>query len=249
MDPREVTAVILTRDEERNLPRAVTSLPHGMHVFVLDAHSSDGTVAYAKAAGATVEERVWKDFVDARAYALSRVTTEWTLQLDADEALDDRLRDAIVAASGDVDGYVVRRDTSFAGKALRMWRNEALLRLVRTKRATVQAMPPTGGAASIHEVLVIDGAISELPGTLQHYSYVDRASYRDKFARYTAIEAAGSSPSVMRTIGAVGFVPFLFARHLLIAGALLDGPKGWFVAWYSALYPAVVAMKAHANRA
>jgi hypothetical protein len=214
-----------------------------MPVFVLDAHSSDGTVAYARAAGATVEERSWKDFVDARSYALSRVTTEWTLQLDADEALDDRLRDAILSARGDVDGYIVRRDTSFAGKGLRMWRDEALLRLVRTKRARVAAMPPTGGAALIHEVLVTDGATSELAGRLQHYSYADRAAYRDKFARYTSIEAAGTTPSVLRSLGAIAFVPLLFARHLLIGGALLDGPKGWFVAWYSALYPAVVALK------
>ena len=44
LDPSLVTAVVLTHDEERNLPRALTSLPRGIAVLVLDACSRDHTV-------------------------------------------------------------------------------------------------------------------------------------------------------------------------------------------------------------
>ena len=132
---------------------------------------------------------------------------------------------------------------------MRLWRDEALLRLVRTKRAHVVGKPPTGGTAAVHEVLVVDGATNELPGRLEHYSYDDAAAYRDKFARYTSIEASGVHPNFGRTLAAIALAPFLFARNLLVAGALLDGPKGWFVAWYSAIYPVVVAIKSYENRA
>src|SRR5262249_18077690 len=115
----------------------MTSLPHGMPVFVLDAQSSDGTVAYAKAAGAAVEVRQWTNFVDARQHAMRSVKTEWMLQIDADEALDDRLRDAILAAPTDVDGFTIRRATFFQGHRMRMWSDEAFVRLVRTGRTLV----------------------------------------------------------------------------------------------------------------
>ncbi len=97
------------------------------------------------AAGARIVEREWTDFVDARRFALSQVETPWALMIDADEALDDVLRDAILRAPEDVDGYRVSRTTYFCGKPMRIWRNEPLLRLFRTDRAKLEAHPAAGG--------------------------------------------------------------------------------------------------------
>ncbi|MBV8638676.1 MAG: glycosyltransferase family 2 protein [Candidatus Eremiobacteraeota bacterium] len=244
MDANQVTALILTRDEERNLPRAMTSLPHGMHAFVLDAYSDDHTVEFARSAGAEVESREWTNFVDARRYALSRITTPWVLLIDADEALDDVLCQAILSADGDVDGYIVRRTTYFRGKPMRMWSNEPLLRLARRDRVRVEPLPATGGSSALHERLVCDGPVAELPGMLLHYSYSDGAEYREKFDAYTSIEAKGLSRDPGRFLIETLLVPLRLGKNLLAKGALLDGPRGWYVAWYSALYPAVVSWKA-----
>ena len=237
MNPSDITAFILTRDEERDLPRAISSLPHGMAILVLDALSNDRTVSYAIASGARVIERRWTDFVDARRYGLAQITTPWVLMLDADEELDDRLRDAIVAAPEDADGYIVRRTTYFRGKPMRLWNNEPLLRLVRTSAARIDD-------AVLHERLACDGVKRELRGALLHYSYPDARSYLEKYARYTAIEALAQRANPLRWLGESALVPPRFANNLVRHGAVLDGPRGWFVAWYSALYPAVVAAKA-----
>ncbi len=237
MNPSDITAFILTRDEERDLPRAISSLPHGMAILVLDALSNDRTVSYAIASGARVIERRWTDFVDARRYGLAQITTPWVLMLDADEELDDRLRDAIVAAPEDADGYVVRRTTYFRGKPMRLWNNEPLLRLVRTSAARIDD-------AVLHERLACDGVKRELRGALLHYSYPDARSYLEKYARYTAIEALAQRANPLRWLGESALVAPRFANNLVRHGAVLDGPRGWFVAWYSALYPAVVAAKA-----
>jgi glycosyltransferase involved in cell wall biosynthesis len=237
LNPSDITAFILTRDEERDLPRAISSLPHGISILVVDALSTDHTVAYAIAAGARVIERRWTNYVDARRYGLGQIATPWVLMLDADEELDDRLRAAILAAPTDADGYVMRRTTYFRGKAMRMWSDEPLLRLVRTSAVRVND-------AVLHERLVCDGTVRELHGTLSHYSYPDARSYREKFARYTAIEALALRANPLRWLGQTALVPPRFANNLLRHGALLDGPRGWYVAWYSALYPATVAAKA-----
>jgi glycosyltransferase involved in cell wall biosynthesis len=244
MQASEITAVILTRDEERNLPRALTSLPRGMRVLVLDACSRDHTVQFARGAGAEVVQREWTDFVDARRYALAQVKTPWALMLDADEALDDVLRQAIVRAEGDVDGYRVRRTTYFCGKPMRLWRDEPLLRLFRTGSARLESKPATGADVALHERWECDGPCGDLAGTLLHYSYPDVATYRKKYERYTAIEASGSDPSIGRLFEACLTTAIRFPYFLLAKGALLDGPGGVYVAYRSATYPAAVAWKA-----
>ena len=237
LNPSDITALILTRDEERDLPRAMTSLPHGIAVLVLDAHSADNTVAYASGAGARVIERAWTGFAEARRYGLAQIVTPWTLMLDADEELDDRLREAILQARSDADGYLLRRTTYFRGKPMRMWSNEPLLRLVRTSAARVEEV-------ALHEHLLCDGEVRELGGVLLHYSYPDARSYREKFARYTALEALALPGDPLRVLREGLLALPRFANNLVRRGALLDGPRGWYVAWYSALYPAVVAWKA-----
>jgi glycosyltransferase involved in cell wall biosynthesis len=242
--PGDVTAVILTRDEERNLPRALTSLPKGMPVLVLDALSRDHTVQFAKSAGARVIERRWTDYVDARRFAAAAVDTPWTLMIDADEALDDVLRDAIAAAPDSGDGYCVKRTTYFCGRPMRIWRDEPLLRLFRTGHAHLEARPAAGGDAALHERWTCDGATATLPGTLLHFSYPDASSYRAKYQRYTDAEAAGvrGSAATLLVATAAGFAQF--ARLLFLKAAIADGPRGIYVAFHSAFYPAVVAFKA-----
>lgn len=242
--PQEITAVVLTRNEERNLPRLFRSLPAGVETFVLDDESTDATVSLAKTLGARVAVRPLQGFVDARRFALSQVRTPWTLMIDADEAADETLRGAILAAEGDADGYTVSRTTFYCGKPLRMWSGERLLRLFRTGRVRLEAAPAGGGDAQLHERWICEGTVDSLDGTLEHYSYPDAASYRAKYARYTTLEAQGMRGAPARALGQTLLVPLRFAHALIRRGAVLDGPAGWLVAWYSALYPAVVQWKA-----
>jgi glycosyltransferase involved in cell wall biosynthesis len=235
--------VVLVRDEAARLPAMLARLPAGAHVFVLDAESSDDTVAVARAHGAQVETRPWTGFVTARRYALGRVLTRWALMLDADELIDEALREAIVRTDEDVAGYRLRRVTMLCGRAVRTagWSNERLLRLIRTDRARVAAYR-TG--AQVHETWSVDGAVGDLPGAILHDSYPTVASYRAKFDRYTSVEAAALLPSRLGYAAEVAMLPLRFAWSLLRYGGWSDGWRGVFVAWESARYRVVVRAKA-----
>ncbi len=199
---------------------------------------------FAHGAGARVVQREWTDFVEARRFALSQVATPWTLMIDADEALDDVLCDAVLRASTDCDAYRVKRTTYFCGKPMRIWRDEPLVRLFRTDRVTLEAHPAAAERAPLHEAWRCDGSVGDLPGTLLHYSYADVATYRAKYDRYTALEAADMPGSVARLLAAGVTSVGRLAWLLFGRGALLDGPRGWYVAYRSALYPVVTARKA-----
>jgi glycosyltransferase involved in cell wall biosynthesis len=218
-----------------------------MRVFVLDACSRDHTVQFAKGAGADVVQREWTDFVEARGFALSQVRTPWALMLDADEALDDELRESLTAAQDDVDAFRVLRTTYFCGKAMRVWRDEPLVRLFRVGAAHLSTHPAAGGTASLHERWESDARTGELSGTLLHFSYPDYATYRHKFDVYTSVEAAGVPRSFSGWLAAWLQLPARFAWLALVRGGALDGVRGIYVAYKSAAYRAVVAWKALAR--
>lgn len=215
-----------------------------MPVLVLDSLSKDRTQEIAAAAGATIIQREWRGYIDARVFALGHVQTPWTLMIDADEVLDEELRGAMLEADGSPDAYKLARTTFFCGRPMRIWSNERILRLFRTDRATLRSRGMSDNA-QVHEVWSVPGAVADLPGKLLHYSYPTVASYREKVERYTTLEAKALRPGRARASFEVAKAWARFAYLLLIRGALLDGWRGLYAAWWSAWYPAIAIRKAH----
>ncbi len=220
------------------------SLPEASPVLIVDAYSTDQTLAVARERGAHAVQREWRGFIDARLFALSKVTTPWTLMIDADEALDAELRFAIVNAPDDVDGYRVARTSFFCRRPMRIWSAERILRLFRTDRASLRSQS-VHDTAQVHEIWTVPGAVRDLDGTLLHDSYPTVAAYHEKYAQYTALEALAVRPK-KRQLGSayvatfVRFVWLLFGR-----GSIADGWRGVFIAWWSARYPLTVLEKAY----
>lgn len=215
-----------------------------MQLLVIDHESTDATAAVARERGASVIVRPFDSFVKARRFALTQVHTRWTLMIDADEALDARLRDAVVNAPEDFDGYSLSRTTFYCGKPLRMWAGEILLRLFKTERVHLEYAPAAGGDAHLHERWMSDGPTAILDGTLLHYSYPTAEAYREKYERYTDIEAGGIEPSAGAYALQSILAPVRFLWYAFAHGAALDGARGLKVAWKSAWYPCVVQRKA-----
>ncbi len=230
------------------MPRALASVPLGSPLLVIDAESHDATAEIARSLGATVVVRPWTGFVSTRAFALTHVATPWTFMLDADESLDLGLATALHALepAATTDAYGVARATYFCGRAMHhgAWGGEAPVRLFRTACARVVAEPAAGGDAELHEHWVVPGATARLGGTLLHDSYPTIGAYREKFTRYTTLEARGIRPSRRRFLRACAVAALRFPWLLVARGGWRDGWRGAFVAGASAWYPVAVAWKA-----
>jgi hypothetical protein len=219
---------------------------------VYDAESSDGTVSLAKALGATVTSRPWLGFAQSRVDAAAMVRTPWTFMLDADERLTTALRDEIAALDppGDVDAYSVARMNVFCGRWIRGagWWPDRLVRLFRTGRATVDSRN-AGTAQSVHETWRTAGQSAQLQAPLEHHSYPTIETYREKFARYTALEADGlrGRVGIGAMIAAWLMLPLRALWLLIGRRGLLDGWRGVYVCVASACYPAVILWKAIAR--
>jgi glycosyltransferase involved in cell wall biosynthesis len=245
----DITFVVLTKDEERRIGDCLRSLPDAASRLVYDAESGDGTAIAAQALGATVVSRPWMGFARARVDAAAMVRTPWVFMLDADERLTPALREEIaaLAPSDDVDAYSVARMNFFCGRWIRGagWWPDRLVRLFRNGRVVVEARNAMS-EQSVHETWRAAGGCAQLRAPLEHHSYPTIDSYREKFARYTSLEAVGLRGRFgIGALIAEWLKAPLRALWLLIGRrGLLDGWRGVYVSVASAYYPAVVRWKA-----
>jgi glycosyltransferase involved in cell wall biosynthesis len=106
-----VSIIILTKNEEQDLPRCLESLQWCDDVHVLDSGSSDDTVDVAKLYNARVSFNAFKSFGQQRNFALDHLDLiyDWILFLDADEVVTPEFRraveKAILDSPDDIAGY------------------------------------------------------------------------------------------------------------------------------------------------
>lgn len=83
----DLTAVILTKNESKKLPRCLDAIPAKYRVVVVDSGSQDDTVTIAKSRGCEIYRQSWLGFAGQRNFALQccGINKGWVLFIDADE--------------------------------------------------------------------------------------------------------------------------------------------------------------------
>ncbi len=122
-----LTVVILTKDEERHIARALSSVAEIADCrVVVDSGSTDRTVTLAKKAGAKVFKKPWVNYATQLNWALDElpVDTEWVLRLDADEvvsaALSAEIKEKLSGLPREIEGVFVSRRMNFLGRPI-LW--------------------------------------------------------------------------------------------------------------------------------
>ena len=91
----DLTAIVLTKNEEKNLPDCLSSLRgFAARVVVVDSGSGDRTVEIAREYGADVLTHTFTSHARQFNWALDNagVATEWVLRIDADERMTDAVK-------------------------------------------------------------------------------------------------------------------------------------------------------------
>lgn len=105
------SVLILTLNEERDLPACLASAASSDDIVVLDSGSTDRTAEIARAAGARVFTRAFDNFAQQRNFAQREIPFRhpWVFHLDADERFTPALATEcrIAATRADVDGFYV----------------------------------------------------------------------------------------------------------------------------------------------
>ncbi len=114
--PVTITACLIARNEERDLPHWLTSTAFADERIVLDTGSSDRTAELARQAGCQVFSYEWRDdFAAARNAALAHATGGWVVFLDADESFENpgEVRPYLESLAARPEGAEVQRILSW----------------------------------------------------------------------------------------------------------------------------------------
>jgi N-acetylglucosaminyl-diphospho-decaprenol L-rhamnosyltransferase len=193
-----LTVVVLTKNEERDLPACLASIAAlAEQVIVLDSGSTDHTVTIAQAHGALVRTRPFDGYASQRNAALNLLADPvldsgpWVLFLDADEQLTPagraEIRAALTAPIADDTpaGYWFPRHNEFFGQRLKGggWWPDEQLRLLRRDRARYDT------SREVHEVVILDGPAARLREPLIHHNYDTWAEFHARQRAYAVHHA------------------------------------------------------------
>jgi glycosyltransferase involved in cell wall biosynthesis len=185
----KLTAAVIARDEERNMPDCLASLQFADERLVLVASQTvDRTREIARMHGARVEERLFDNFAAQRDAALHLARGEWVLFVDADERVTPGLCEEItrtLADPGGVRAYWIPRHNLLMGRVVRNagWFPDHQLRLLERSRAHFDPTRP------VHELALVDGPVGQLREPLIHYNYASLREFVRKQERYSALDA------------------------------------------------------------
>lgn len=241
-----LSVVVLTKNEEANLPGCLASLDFAAEVVVVDSESDDGTREAARKGGARVFNRPWPGFTAQRNFAIGKCRQPWVLSVDADErisaALAAEIR-ALLAGDPACDGYRVPEVNNYFGRWLRHGGIYPSTHLILFRRS--MARYEAGGAgADVHEGVRLE-RVGALKGHLVHHAYPTIELALDKLNRYTDLEAEGRLRQGKGTSWRrLWFKPlWRFTRNYLFKRGFLDGVQGLLYCALTGYYTLAIELK------
>lgn len=184
-----VSVLILTKNEEQDLPGCLRSVNLSDDVHVFDSFSTDATCNIAREFGAKVSQRKFDGYASQRNAALSELEFryEWLLIVDADERIPEvlwqEIKNFIDTAPARVSAARIRRRDFFQGQWLKHAQiSPWYIRLVRHRHARYER--------EINEVMKVDGEIADLAEPFDHFPFSKGIRHWvDKHNVYSTMEA------------------------------------------------------------
>ena len=232
----KISATIITRDEERNLPRAIESLRCADEILVVDSGSSDRTLEIAEKLGARVIDSPWPGYAKQKNFAAEKAENDWILSLDADESLSEALEAEIwhlKKGGTEFDAYTMPRLARYLGRWIRHsgWYPDRKVRLYNRAKATWEG-------EYVHESVKVTGTVGHLEGNLLHFTCDSLSEHIRTMDRYTTLAAEQLVASEQKvTWGRLILEPpWTFFNTYVVKAGYMDGVEGLAIANMAALY-------------
>ncbi len=215
-----ISAVVLTKNEEKNIIGCLESLRWCKEIIIIDDYSEDKTIKNVqmfKCSNVQKNIQIFKrhldnDFAKQRNFGLQKAKEEWVLFVDADERVSPVLAAEIQkkVLKSKYDGYYLKR-RDFFGKRWLKHGETANVKLLRLGRKNAGKWKQR-----VHEVWEIKGKIGMLKSPLLHYPH----------------------PTVGEFLKDIDFFSTLYAQELFVQGVkfsffrLIFNPLGKFLLNY-----------------
>ena len=230
-----ISACVIAMNEADRIGPCLESLSFCDEILVLDSGSTDGTQEICRVAGARVIETDWPGWVAQKQRAVDAAENDWILSLDADERVDEALRQQIerlrgeeLERAGAPRAYEMTRKVFYLGRWIKHggWYPEWRTRLFHRGHAA------WGGVDPHDRVECATPPVRIREGNLEHFTY---RSMEDHF--WQMIRFSGVSADEMYARGRRASLwamclrpPYRFFHMYILRLGLLDGRAGFILA-------------------
>jgi glycosyltransferase involved in cell wall biosynthesis len=227
-----LSAVLIIKNEEAFIERALTSLTFCDEIVVVDAESTDRTAEICKNPDAPWAKKLkwvshsWEGFSAQRNFALKHTSHDWVLFLDGDEAVSPDLAHSIqrTLASPSLlpTCFKIRRQEFFLGKPIHhgIWNPSCHPRLF--------FKPGFQFVGTVHEGIKTELPLQEIHEPIIHVENLTIERFLTKLNHYTTLQAENDYRGGMRTSIARILLSFpaMFYKNYIYYGAYKDGTHG-----------------------
>jgi glycosyltransferase involved in cell wall biosynthesis len=266
LSQNNISVLILTRNEEQDLPGCLDSVAWSDDVHIFDSESTDRTAEIARERGATVTTRRFDGYASQRNAAMQLpFQHEWILVIDADERptpeLATEMTVAVAVAPPTVSGFSIRRRDFLWGTWLaHAQMTPFYVRLLRVGHVHYKR--------DINEIVEVNGEITALKAPFDHYAFskglthwvTKHNAYSTREAELLASGAAIRNASLRDALFAKNFHERRVAQKaifyelpgrplikwvymMFVRGAILDGHAGIMYATLQSFYEYLIEVK------
>ena len=233
---RNISAVIITFNEEKNIERCLNSLISvADEIIVMDSFSTDTTREICGKFDIKFLQHPFDGYIEQKNRAIDAAENDFILSLDADEALSPELKKSIleIAKIGIDDSYYFNRLNHYCGNPVRRtdWYPDRKTRLWnRTKGRW--------GGVNPHDKVILSKGVSEkfLKGDLLHFSFNSIEEHLNQSNKFSKISA---EQLIIRRkknlfLNLIFSPPFKFFKNYFIKLGILEGFTGFLISSFIA---------------
>lgn len=246
-----LSALVVARNEEANLPDCLSGLTFADELVVVLDRTTDESRAIAEGFGARVIEGAWELQGPRRNAGLADCTSDWILELDADERVPPELaveiREAITKLGPLTEGFIVIPfDNYIGGRRVRYgWGGNFG---VMARKTLFPRGVKSHGDQRVHPRLTIKGSeIARLKTPIIHYVDDGVTDMLDRLNRYTEKRAADLRETGEADKWLLPDIRRIFTRFwgcYVRRKGYKEGGWGLLIALCAGLYPILSRLKA-----
>lgn len=235
---QKISVVLVCKNEEDEIGRTLQSL-NGLtdDIVVFDNGSIDNTKNIIRDSGARLIEGDWEGFGKTKNKATSFAKYDWILNLDADESIDEDLKNSLLdlPLQNDSEVFDIRFKNFLGDTHLRFgeWGTDSHIRLFNRRKVN-------WNEAIVHEGLIFPPGveIKKLRGFVLHYTVKNRAEFAEKMLRYGLLNAEKYAREGKRSSWIMMYLApvFSFLKYYVFKFGFLDGRAGFICAKMSSYY-------------
>ena len=241
-----LSILVVARNEESVLPKCLSSVDFADEVVVVLDRSVDKSKIVAESYFAKILEGEWPIEGDRRNFGIQSCSSDWILEVDADEVVSCSLKKEILAilSKPAYDYFLIPFDNYIGDKLVRYgwggsWGVSAAPRLFKKGHKK-------WGNQRIHPKLDLKGTRGRLNNKIIHYVDKDISDMMDRLNRYTYYKSLDLIES-----GNIGSLPnnirrffSRFIKCFFIRKGYKEGIYGFMIALMAGLFPLISYIRA-----